>query len=389
MKAYRFRAQALTPVHVGSGNEINPLEFVLHENRLLRFSPAALIGSLPPNELARYLHLLERADLRAIHSFFNDVDVGLAGLTTVDISPHFMREYEEKASNPNNQFRVEMMPCNPHSSKRYLPGSGIKGAIRTALINHFADTDPHTRETVRDAVTRERDKRNRARVLEEKAFDRKHSQTERDVLRLVHVEDACLPDGATRIDRAVNWNPNRKGAENIQMWVERLKSVADGGTAPQFSVILHMDNTKMQHPPVKRSLGRTIDFDTILKACNHFYWGRMVAEGEKFDGKNSGGKVWSALLDLFPKGKTPDGQIVSIDPAKPYWCYEQRKRILLRVGRYSHFESLSVDGLREGYNAQARRPIRDMGSTRTRCLMDNGKPPMPFGWIMMTLESSD
>jgi CRISPR-associated protein Csm5 len=59
---------------------------------------------------------------------------------------------------------------------------------------------------------------------------------------------------------------------------------------------------------------------------------------------------------------------------------------LLRVGHFSHFESLSVDELRKGYNIKKREPITDMGSTRTRCLMENGKPAMPFGWLMLTLD---
>jgi CRISPR-associated protein Csm5 len=113
----------------------------------------------------------------------------------------------------------------------------------------------------------------------------------------------------------------------------------------------------------------------------------MTSEGDKFDERPSSGTSWKALYDLFPKGKTPDGQIVAIEPSKPYWCTDQRKRVLLRVGRYSHFESLSVDELRQGYNIQARMAISGMGATRTRCVMENGKPPMPFGWLLLILDS--
>jgi hypothetical protein len=30
-----------------------------------------------------------------------------------------------------------------------------------------------------------------------------------------------------------------------------------------------------------------------------------------------------------------------------------------------------------------------MGATRTRCVMENGKPPMPFGWILLTLDGTN
>ena len=82
------------------------------------------------------------------------------------------------------------------------------------------------------------------------------------------------------------------------------------------------------------------------------------------------------------------GEVFTIDPTHRFWHIPDagRKRMLLRIGRFSHFESLSVDGLREGYNIQARKPITNMGATRTRCLMENGRPPMPFGWLLLTLD---
>ncbi|ABK17036.1 type III-A CRISPR-associated RAMP protein Csm5 [Syntrophobacter fumaroxidans] len=387
MSAYHFKAQALTPIHIGSGNEIDPLEFILEGNRLVRFNPADVVNGLSGEELRRYSQLVERADLKGIQAFLRThLDAAHHDHVYVDVSKEFKRLFEEKASNPSNQFRVDMMPHNPHSGAVYLPGSSIKGAIRTAVINYFANIEPATKSTVHQTVGAEQNLRNKARILEESALDRRHSQTERDVLRLLDVQDVDLPNDATRIDRALNYNPQKQGSQEIQIWVERVKALADGGGAPQFEVTLHLDTAAMKHPGMKATLGRTLDFDTILRACNLFYWGRMTAEGEKFDQKKSGGKSWKALHELFPKGKTPDGQIVAIDPSKNYWCYPQRKRMLLRVGRFSHFESLSVDGLREGYNIQARTPIEDMGATRTRCSMENGRPAMPFGWLILTLE---
>jgi CRISPR-associated protein Csm5 len=78
-----------------------------------------------------------------------------------------------------------------------------------------------------------------------------------------------------------------------------------------------------------------------------------------------------------------------IDPSTPYWHSPQRKRLLLRIGRFSHFESLSVDELRQGWNVQASRPITGMGATRIRCAMENDKPAMPFGWLLLTLEAEN
>jgi CRISPR-associated protein Csm5 len=390
MTTYRFKAYALTPVHVGCGREIDPTEFILSGDKLLQINLSALVNDLSPTDRERFSGFLDRADLKEMQNFLrHHAQEGRHVISHVDAGEAFRREYAAKASNPNNQFRVEMMPRNPHTGEALLPGSGIKGAIRTAVVNYFANFNPATTGEVQ-AVKHIEAKR-RGRELEEKALGRRQQETHRDVFRLVHVEDAALPHGSTRIDRAANANPNKPGAEKIQMWVERLKSQADMAAPPAFEVKLRIDARAMADPQVRGQLGRTLDIDLICQASNAFYWGRMKAEGDKFDGKASQGRSWKAIHDLFPKARFEDGTIVALDPSSPYWENSElnRKRVLLRIGHFSHFESLSVDTLREGWNIQARRPITGMGATRTRCVMENGKPPMPFGWILLTLDGTN
>jgi CRISPR-associated protein Csm5 len=389
MTLYRFKAQALTPIHVGSGSEIDPLEFTLHGSRLVRFHPGEVVRGLPESERVRFQEFLDRADLKAIQAFLRGhIDPRRDDLVQIDVSHAFQRTFEVKAADPDNRFRVDMMPRNPHSGTVTLPGSGIKGAIRTAIVNHFANLDPRTKGDVHAAV-RSAGREERAKRLEETALNRRRSETERDLLRLLDVEDVALPVGATRIDRAEMVNPGRPGVEQIPIWVERIKSFADSWTPPDFTVRIQLDTIALKNERVKALLGRTLEFKNILEACNRFYWGRMRAEADKFDNRPSDGRSWQVLRSLFPRGQLPGvgSKPFIIDPESPYWCQEGRQRMLLRVGRYSHFESLSVDGLREGYNVQARRHIQEMGSTRTRCVMENGKPSMPFGWLLLTLES--
>jgi CRISPR-associated protein Csm5 len=144
----------------------------------------------------------------------------------------------------------------------------------------------------------------------------------------------------------------------------------------------------MKHPSIKNNLGRTININTLFDACNRFYWGRMVAEGNRFDERASDGASWKSIEKTFPLGQLEDGRVLSINPSVSFWNDPEylNRRMLLRVGHFSHFESLSVDELRRGWNARKKEPITDMGSTRTRCVMEKGKDAMPFGWLMLTLD---
>ena len=66
----------------------------------------------------------------------------------------------------------------------------------------------------------------------------------------------------------------------------------------------------------------------------------------------------------------------------------QERGLLLRVGRFCQFESLSVDGLRQGWNIQKKQWINE-GSSRTLCRAraenEGRSMPVPFGWLLLEL----
>lgn len=389
MTTYRFIAQALTPIHVGCGTQIDPLAYILKGKHLIQFNPAQVAGELTDQERQRFIALCGRAKLKELQNYFKSkVDEGLHGLCRIDVSDEFKRAFDTKASSPSSQFRVEMMPRSVHNGNVFLPGSSLKGAVRTAVINHFANNVDALRPVVHQAVKSEKIGKKAAR-LEETALNRKISETQKDIFRLVHLEDAYLPPGATRIDRAKNFHPEKPGAEKIQMWFERIKSLADSPTPPSFSVVIRIDEHAMQNDKVRKLLGRNIDIEILMQACNQFYWKRLLAEADKFDGREMDSPKWKAIQGCFPKGRL-NGEIVYIDPSQPFWNNREygMHYVLLRIGRSSHFESLSVDNLRQGYNARKRQPIYGMGATRTRCMMENDNPPMPFGWLLLKLEGT-
>jgi CRISPR-associated protein Csm5 len=384
MTTYHFKAQALTPIHIGCGCEIEPTEFLIKDEKLVQFNAARVIENLPSKEKERFIAFTDRADLKEIQNFLrHHLDVERHGISTIDTAAGFRSEYAVKASNPNNQFRVDMMPRNPHTGQVYIPGSSIKGAIRTAVVDYFTNLNPETRPVVHEHVKNERFDNKKGQALEEKALNCLKKDTHRDIFRLIHVRDAVLPDCSTRIDRAAN-----SGAKGIQMWVERIKSKVDQANSPEFTVSIRMDTIAMKHPSIKNNLGRTININTLFDACNRFYWGRMVAEGNRFDERASDGASWKSIEKTFPLGQLEDGRVLSINPSVSFWNDPEylNRRMLLRVGHFSHFESLSVDELRRGWNARKKEPITDMGSTRTRCVMEKGKDAMPFGWLMLTLD---
>jgi len=382
MSTFIFKAEALTPVHVGAGREIDPCEFVLKNDRLMRFNPAQVLNDLDVSARQQFEMLSARVDLKALQVFFGEhAKPERHALGWVGASREFIREFESNAENPSRSFLVQMMPRNPHSGQVYLPGSSLKGSIRTGVVNHFTNRVPELKSQVHGAV-RDAEKKDKGKVLEQKALnrivkgrdDRERDEIDRDVFRLIDVEDMMLSSEGTVISRAFTWNPHKEGSEQIQMWYERLKSRSDG-EGLSFQVRLHIDEKAMNHPAVKQSMGRVLDLKTIVKACNAFYWKRLQAELDKFWPGNGHPTRQAIYKTMAVQDST--GRLVVHQVDYP--------RMLLRVGRFSHFESLSVDELREGWNARKNLPIKDMGATRTLCHMGDGVPALPFGWIMLAL----
>jgi CRISPR-associated protein Csm5 len=280
------------------------------------------------------------------------------------------------------QRAVQGFVRNPLTGRPYLPGSSIKGAIRTAVVNAF--TQKHLasiKPMVSPLLESPRDRRNAWKVLETEALNFEFRHLQEDPFRLVKVADAELPPDRTRVDKV--WPVKRDGKEDtkgIQMHFERLLSRGDGVEDSRFTVELELDEQAAADAQVH--VGRRLDYETIRQDCNRFYTGRILAERHRF----------------FADAQSPERifgaqGLIKINPDKVLVAKSiQERGLLLRVGRFSHFESLSVDHLRQGWNAQKKQPFKpgEEGSSRTLCrcrsTTEGASLALPFGWLLLELE---
>lgn len=129
-------------------------------------------------------------------------------------------------------------------------------------------------------------------------------------------------------------------------------------------------------------VGRRLDFETIRLACISFYAGRILAERRRF------------FAEAQPPERIFGAQgLIKINADKVLVTKSiQERGLLLRIGRFSHFESLSVDHLRQGWNAQKKQPFKpgEEGSSRTLCrcrsTTEGASLALPFGWLLLELE---
>ncbi len=378
MAILRFRAIPLTPIHIGAGQTITPENYLVEADTLVRFNPHAVLADMAPGDRDTYVKHLEQDRVDSAQELLRQrCRPEDHGVYRAAIGRGSKRELDELVRNPHRRCEVHPFQRNPLTGGPVVPGSSLKGAMRTAVVDSLVQEH---RDEVASAVTdAKQDRRWRHRNeawqrLERSALGFEEGHMECDPLRMFKVADCDLPWEAARVDQATLMKKGGDGRNlsRVQMHFERLVSRADTSEPPTFAVEMELDEREAAYPEVARLLGRKLRAQDVLDACNEFYWNRLIQELDHFfPGENA---VRERVLQAL--GSAPATGV----PRRP-----AEGEVLLRLGRFSHFESLSVDGLREGWNVQKRQPIDGMGATRTLCeTADGGK--VPFGWLLLVLE---
>jgi CRISPR-associated protein Csm5 len=384
---HRFTAIPITPIHVGDGSLLAPEDYLLEDGAVARFVPERVVADMGPAERRRFLATLDAGRLGEAQAILRRaVDPPRHVIERIGLGAGARAKLAAVFENPLQ--RGEVRPFVRTGGRPYLPGSSVKGALRTALLEHFATRrQPAVVRALGEAAAQERrpgETGRRADALVRAAFDLGPKGPDNDPLRFVEVADAPLPAGRTRIDLVENWKPRARGAPAaaVPMQVERLLSRADGETV-SFEVAIRVDPAAARAAraldPAKAPAD-AVSIDTLVEAANAFTWAGFEAEQAAFF---AGEPATRAVLEEAFRIRAGQ-QTWSMDMVR-----QHPKCMLLRVGRYSHFESKSVAPFREGWNAQARRPIREHGATRNVVTFATrqGAARVPLGWLLLVRRS--
>ena len=371
----------LTPIHVGDGSVLTPEDYDLDQGDLVRFSASAVLRSLPGSARKTYGDALDRGDL---HGAWRVLRQGrrrehvLERIGVGEVAREEIRKLlgpELRAGEIRPMLRTGGAPC--------LPGSSLKGALRTAMLSHLAKG---RERAIEDAKRRHRPPRSGPASDEAQKLLLGHADTDQDPFRFVAVSDIVLPAGSTRVDRVINWRPSRlrrgeaQPAEKMQMIVERIRAATDGAAVP-MPVTLGIATGRLAAGRDRDRTGaktprRPIESGELLVATNAFHWTLFDEERERFYADEP---AIGAALDAAFRVRAPDGTLLDEKAIRA-----RTDMILLRVGRFCQFESKSLAGVRERWNPQAK-PPRSMTVGNTRNLVKTAAhaPLVPFGWLLL------
>lgn len=142
-----FRLTVQSPIHIGCGEVYDPTSFVVKEvdKKLVSFDPLLFLESLGETRLAEFSSLCQLGTVESLLDIYKFIDreaQGVAG-AAVQVGEDFLRHFRsvlalnrQRIQRDLNRFEIERTAFNPISGEAYIPGSAIKGSLRTAVLNH-------------------------------------------------------------------------------------------------------------------------------------------------------------------------------------------------------------------------------------------------------------
>ncbi|WP_347275373.1 type III-A CRISPR-associated RAMP protein Csm5 [Candidatus Kuenenia sp.] len=302
-ETYKIKAEILTPVHIGDGTDMEPLEYVI-KDKFYKVNMEEWLSTLLGEKAEEFKKLTgkeyaQEATLVALRNFVrNNIDTEKYTEWAVDVSDAAQKKYEEKFNASENQ--LTMSPFIRTGGKPFLPGSSIKGALRTAYLNFLKRSSP--------VVIKEK---NRADLVEGELFKatvegrngRVRFDIDKDPFRAIRIKDVFLPEGATFFEEVINY---KKKDGRINPTTILILSEVTYGSLIDKPVPVELEISLDRKVLCNRESGidalhEKINVQNLLTACDNFYRNALNEEKDKFLSAVSNGevisKVYQQILD--------------------------------------------------------------------------------------------
>lgn len=352
MEENAFYIRILSPVHVGCDEVYEPAGFIVNEQAqtLETFDPLDFFKSLDDRTRAQYASICAKGTIESIIELYKFMRTQSFTGATVHLSKGFVKHYKDCLSKTSrdfqkemNQFSIARTSFNPISQKPYLPGTAIKGALRTAYLNEAAK---------KEKITLDRRDRKKSEVMEKGLLHYKN--IENDPFRLLKVSD-FHPIGQYRkkIVYAVNEKKRVESKFKAKGPYQIMEIIEPGAFFVGRIQVITPQNTEVIRAPLTEP-----------------------------------GVFQSAAL-FYKKEKQREDAELKTSGLTPLMTENAKDACLLRLGRHSGAESLTVEGYRDIKIMKQRGEKSFSDKATTFWLASDAASGyhksdlMPFGWVEM------
>jgi CRISPR-associated protein Csm5 len=352
-----FLLRTDSPIHIGSYEVYEPTGFVVDDrnNQLISFDAADFIGMLDSEALAEFSAICQKGTAQSlieIYQFMNR-HKDLADGTPVEVSAAFVAHFQETLALRGernivqnlNKYKIKRTAFHPHGGTPYIPGSSIKGSVRTAVLN-----SRNRKQSV------PRYQKNDSKKMEENLVGGSFAT---DPFRLVKVADFS-PVGEMK--RRIVYGVNRK---------KKPSKFEARGPEQIFEVLcedsVFIGSMTLLAVPPNAGIRKPVDKKELLAALRQFFGDEKKRE----DGELQAAGIVPISLEL------------------------SENQFPLRIGFHSGAECVTVEGHRQIKIMKGAGQSPDIGKAATTFwLAANSKDATnqtvrPLGWAILEVLPSD
>ena len=354
-ETFRCALKITSPVHLGCDEVYEPTGFVVDEEngRLTTFDPFQFIQDLRGDTREKLSRLCRKGTIESVLEIFKFFRGKKADGRQVELCNGFVDHYRKVlALNTNakiitqnlNQFQISRTAFKSVDNRPYIPGTAVKGAIRTAYLNSLAGKKRTTKQ--QGKITSDE--------LQSKLIGYEPRRMETDPFRLVKVSD-FMPVGKIRTRIVYAVNKKKKVSDREARGPYQIIEVIEPGTC-------FVGEISVEKPQTEKYIRNPATLEGVLKSLNPFYQGENERECRQ-------------LRNIKIDG-------VSVQVAEGMYA--------LRIGRHSGAESITVNGHRKirimlGGNES---PVYKDQATTFWLASDTAKNQYnrglrPFGWTVL------
>ena len=359
-----YKATVMSPIHIGNGNKISSLEYFV-DSKFVRINMNSLFSD-------------EKFDREG---FVKDVEMGLTRLeeryrSVAEKHKLYELDISTSAKTCLHQTGGEVAEFTKTRGGFFIPGSSIKGAVRTALLWYILKNDENIRSEMEmhllDVIRGKRVRRERVDDEIEKMVFGENPTT--DLLKVLHIPDTdILPHNLFRIENVKILSTRKVGYgwKRFSIPVEALR------VGSRFRLTMEIDEF-FEDEKVLKEIGfedKISYLSELEKICKEF--SSMLIDYE---------------IDFFNRCNV-DGGLNNI--IEFYKRLRDEKGILLRMSWGSGWHSMTVgtilgddimEQLRRRYQLGRRRNppeyVKPYPKTR-KLVFESDKPAYPMGWLKL------
>lgn len=394
-KTYKIKIEPLTALHVGTGNELLPIDYTVVPapnnavvKKYVKFSSDKIIDKILSSGTVQQKGEMQKAcdsnDINQLAKFFDKYFY-----MGIDYDANVTREFSSLHSKKIGQGLFEnSLAVNEmlhHANKPYIPGSSIKGAVRTAILNQVLLKEMSDAEY--DELVSMTDEKKHKDLKKSGSYEKQIQEQALSMLKVSGIDSAKLdPFRCVEISDCEFSAKNQIVGKMRNAKIDKFKKelvfndmqiIAEAicgklTKKENYSEFELRINEDLQNAELNNGfcINMQIDLEKIISACNFFFKKEFNEEYQKFykDAYDGVDEIFELkkIIDSIPENST--------------------NQFLIRVGRWSQVESVTFEeNFRNPKTPAKKGKVMPSGTSRTVFNYDGQY--LPMGWCKCTVQN--